>query len=301
MADDLAERLLDPASLYVALVLVIGTLALIRVLVWLNFSEGLRKRHLEAKNRLDAVATESPVDDPTELAMSRGIESIEQHATVTRRTLVPLIIAVMVLLAAIPLLSKVPATFVSLVVGALTVVGGIAVRPVFENMIAGLVVAFSRQVNIGDTVLIDEHYGTVEDITLTHTTIKLWDWRRYVLPNSRMLQSSVVNLTVVDRFQWAYVEFWVSPSADLEEVAEVARSLPSRSEYYAAHEAPQFWVMEMAKDGIRCWLAAWADSPANAWELRNDMRTALATELRKRGVLTQLSHHAWHPTEGSPR
>jgi small-conductance mechanosensitive channel len=180
---------------------------------------------------------------------------------------------------------------VSAVVAVITVVLGVAARPLIENAMSGLVISYSRLVNLGDTVRIDDVYGTVEDITITHTTIKVWDWRRYIVPNSKMIQHSFYNYSVVDKFEWTYVDFWIAYDADFEAVEKIAREIPTKSKHFADYEEPQVWVMELAPEGMRCWLAAWANAPSDAWYLRNDMRTELVRELAKAGIATHLRRH----------
>ncbi|MEO1173243.1 MAG: mechanosensitive ion channel domain-containing protein, partial [Myxococcota bacterium] len=142
---------------------------------------GLRRLMRRRRERLLNRTIGAAVD--TELQGNlrrRGIESIQQQFTITRRAAVPLGLVVTVSLATIPLLDRIPAALLSLTVGVITVLIGVAARPFIENVIAGLVISISKVIRIGDTVKIDEWYGTIEDINTTHTTIKLWDWRRYV-------------------------------------------------------------------------------------------------------------------------
>jgi small-conductance mechanosensitive channel len=109
-----------------------------------------------------------------------------------------------------------------------------------------------------------------------------------MIPNSQMISKQFVNYSIIDRYQWKWVEFWVAPDADLKIVEEVAIRAAKVSAAYAAYEEPRFWVMETGKEGVRCWVAAWADTPSAAWQLSHDTRTALLTELRERGIRTHV-------------
>lgn len=251
----------------------------------------MRKAGLRKRSLLDAVRSGTPLMDPLAIAQERGLDSIDKNATIVRRLIVPMIVVATGMLAAIPLLSSVPATIVSAVVAVIAVILGMAARPLIENAMSGLVISYSKLVNLGDTVRVEDVYGTIEDITITHTTIKAWDWRRYIVPNSKMIQHSFFNYSVIDKYEWAYVDFWVSYEDDFELVDKIACDVPKQSKYFAAHDAPQVWVMELAPEGMRCWLAAWANTPSEAWYLRNDMRTGLVRELRKHGIRTHLRRH----------
>jgi hypothetical protein len=278
---------------YVCVVLGAGAYALMRTLTLLGVTRRLRIRGVEKRKRFESVRTQSPVEDPKTVALERGIESIERHFSVLRRLLVPLIVLFTVLMVAPAFLASASATMASMIGAVIAAIFGLALRPYLENAVGGLVISSSGLVRIGDTVRIDDWYGTIEDITTTHTTIKLWDWRRYLVPNSRMLQSTFFNYSLFDTYQWAYVEFWVAPDVDLDEVREIALRSPCASPHFSGREEPRFWIINIEKDAICCWVAAWADTPSGAWSLTHDTRTELLRELRRRGIPLSQQRHVW--------
>lgn len=68
--------------------------------------------------------------------------------------------------------------------GVLGIVAGIAAQSALGNLFAGLQIAFGDTVRIGDTVVVDKEWGTVEEITLTFLTVRTWDERRITMPVS---------------------------------------------------------------------------------------------------------------------
>ncbi|MFI2433945.1 mechanosensitive ion channel family protein [Streptomyces sp. NPDC018693] len=68
--------------------------------------------------------------------------------------------------------------------GILGIVAGVAAQSTLGNMFAGLQIAFGDMVRIGDTVVVDGEWGTVEEITLTFLTVRTWDERRLTMPVS---------------------------------------------------------------------------------------------------------------------
>jgi small-conductance mechanosensitive channel len=257
----------------------------------LSSTERNRKTKVRERRQLDSVNTESPVTNPNELAQKRALENIHRSASVSRRVMVPLLLLAIVAIASLPFLSRAPATMVSLVIAIGTVILGVAARPFIENAISGLVMSFSRLINIGDTVKVEGLYGTIEDISSTHTIIKLWDWRRFVVPNSRMLQQSFYNYSVHDKYEWTYVSFTVSYEAQIDKVRELVIPLPKESKSFANHEEPQFWVMEMGPQGYEVWLAAWANTPSDAWTLRADLRTAIVRTFQEHQIPLHCMRH----------
>ncbi|QHA04131.1 mechanosensitive ion channel [Streptomyces broussonetiae] len=68
--------------------------------------------------------------------------------------------------------------------GILGIVAGVAAQSTLSNMFAGLQIAFGDMVRIGDTVVVDGEWGTVDEITLTFLTVRTWDERRITMPVS---------------------------------------------------------------------------------------------------------------------
>ncbi|MFE7812720.1 mechanosensitive ion channel family protein [Streptomyces sp. NBRC 110035] len=68
--------------------------------------------------------------------------------------------------------------------GILGIVAGVAAQSTLSNLFAGLQIAFGDMVRIGDTVVVDGEWGTVEEITLTFLTVNTWDERRITMPVS---------------------------------------------------------------------------------------------------------------------
>lgn len=217
------------------------------------------------------------------------VKGVKTRFTIIRRTLILCILAAWSLAVMLPFVGEIPSTMLSIVIAISTAVIGIAARPLVENMISGIVISFSKQLRVGDTLMMDDQYGTVEDISITHTKIKTWDWRRYVIPNSRMLNKEFVNLTLNDSLLWAYVEFSVSYEADLDKVGTIASEVAANSPYHNSQEDPQFWVMRMEKESVICWIAAWAESPGEAWNLKSDIATNLIKAFRENNITTHIS------------
>ena len=75
---------------------------------------------------------------------------------------------------------------------------GFAARQTLANAIAGILLALTQPIRIGDLVTFEEQTGEVEDMKLTYTYIRLDDGRRLIVPNERLAESSVLNHTILD-------------------------------------------------------------------------------------------------------
>ena len=282
--------------------LAVTGIAGILIIWWLRkYFASLESRRLKRLNRLadfNAVKTGSPVKDHVGYARDNAQESMQARYSVIRRTFLIFTVILWIIALLFPFLGSIPATMISMLVAATAVIVGIAARPFVENLISGVVISLSRQLRTGDTIMIDETYGTVEDITPTHTIIKIWDWRRHMIPNSQMISKDFINYTITDRYIWEHVEFWISYEADLEQVEAIAIRVTRESEYCAEYEEPRFWTMGMEKEGIKCWVTGWADSPSQAWNLKIDIRRGLIREFKQAGIHPHLYRHQWDYPDG---
>ncbi|MFI1308101.1 mechanosensitive ion channel family protein [Streptomyces sioyaensis] len=108
----------------------------------------------------------------------------------TQVTLIQRVVtAVVIVVAAASMLLTFPAmravgTSMLASAGLVGIVAGIAAQSTLGNLFAGLQIAFGDMVRIGDTVVVDGEWGTVEEITLTFLTVRTWDERRITMPVS---------------------------------------------------------------------------------------------------------------------
>lgn len=281
----------DPTTIYVAAVIVVGLLGAYLSYRGLSIAEDRRREHIEGLNRFTAVRTDAPKRDQPPGAKARGLESIETRFRMMRRLVFPGLLVLWALLFGVPFLGRASATAVSLVAASVAVIIGIASKPILENVVAGVMISFSQPIRIGDVVRLNERFGVIEDITLAYTVIKLWDWRRYVIPNQQLLQSEFINYTLIDRWQWAYLEFWVEPEADMAVVERIALEATESSLHRDADHPAGFWVIAMGKDGVLCWVAGWVDHPMEAWGLRHDMALYLMKQLKSHGIRSHVHRH----------
>jgi small-conductance mechanosensitive channel len=79
--------------------------------------------------------------------------------------------------------------------GVLGIVGGIAAKPVFSNLIAGLQLALAQSIRIDDVLIVDGEWGRVEEITGTYVVMKLWDERRLIVPLQWFIENPFQNWT----------------------------------------------------------------------------------------------------------
>ena len=149
---------------------------------------------------------------------------------------------------------------------------GFAARQTLANAIAGVLLAVTQPIRIGDLVTFEEQTGEVEDMKLTYTYIRLDDGRRMIVPNERLAQSSILNHTILDTRVQVEISVWLPPAADL----DLAMSLIADE-----GEDVSVTVAEVDKEGVRLSATTWAASPGERGRIAADLRARWLRLLRE--------------------
>lgn len=79
--------------------------------------------------------------------------------------------------------------------GVAGIVLGIAAQRTIGNLLAGIQLSFTQPLRVGDQVLVEDQFGTVEELNLSYVVVRLWDHRRLILPIQRLLEMPFENWT----------------------------------------------------------------------------------------------------------
>jgi small-conductance mechanosensitive channel len=105
----------------------------------------------------------------------------------------------------------------------LGVIIGLAAQQTLGNFIAGIMIATTQPVRIGDRVSYADEHGVVEEIGLTYTFIRTTDRRRLVVPNSKLASESIINASIRSTETFAEVSVPVPLSTDLDAAIDALR------------------------------------------------------------------------------
>ena len=82
--------------------------------------------------------------------------------------------------------------------GVAGIVAGLAARPLLSNLFAGVQLAMTQPIRIDDAVVVENEWGNIEEITSTYVVVRLWDWRRMIVPLSYFIEKPSQNWTRED-------------------------------------------------------------------------------------------------------
>jgi small-conductance mechanosensitive channel len=156
----------------------------------------------------------------------------------------------------------------------LGLVVGFAARQTLANAVAGVLLAVTQPIRIGDLITFEGETGTVEDVRLTYTYVRTDDGRRVIVPNERLASNTVENHTIVDPRVRVEASVWISREAD---PLHALRALRAGDEVDVS-------IAEIDKDGVRLVAGVWARNSGERGALAAGLRASCLERLRSAGL-----------------
>jgi len=155
----------------------------------------------------------------------------------------------------------------------LGIVVGFAARQTLANAIAGILLAITQPIRIGDLVTFEGDTGTVEDVRLTYTYLRSADGRRIIIPNERLAQNTIENHTIIDPRVRVAVSVWIPPDAD-----------STRALRKLGGDDIDVEIAEIDKDGVRLEVGTWARTYQERGQVAAGLRAQCLETLRREGL-----------------
>jgi small-conductance mechanosensitive channel len=152
---------------------------------------------------------------------------------------------------------------------------GFAARQTLANFVAGVMLAITQPIRVGDWITFDDHYGVVEDVRLNYTVLRTAGEQRVMIPNERLAGGVIVNDTLAVEHVGVEVEVWIPPGADVARAFAVLRE-EAGDGVALAEAAP--WGVKLSVGG--------GPAPAAEKSAREaDLRSRCVARLQAEGLL----------------
>jgi small-conductance mechanosensitive channel len=197
---------------------------------------------------------------------------------VLRRT-ISVSIAVFGLLSALLVIPQVRALAGGLLASSavIAVIIGLAAQRTLGNFVAGLLIAITQPIRLGDRVSYAGEDGVIEEIGLTYTFIRTQDQARLVVPNEKLASDTIRNSTIRSREAFAEITVQLPLSVDLGAAVEGLR------EEVASERDAAVYVSSLGENAVVTIRAAVASEDA-AQQLERDLRVRAHRRLRALGI-----------------
>lgn len=152
---------------------------------------------------------------------------------------------------------------------------GFAAQRTLGNFVAGVMLAVTQPLRIGDWVALDDHYGVVEDVRLNFTVLRTASDSRVVIPNERIASGVLRNDTLATEAVALDVAVWLPRDADTDAAVAALEADPG---------VACVTVAEIAADGVRLGVSGARVPPGEKAPREAELRAACLRRLRGAGL-----------------
>ncbi len=163
--------------------------------------------------------------------------------------------------------------------GLATILIGIAAQPTLGNIVAGLQIAITKPARIGDSVIFEGEYGTIEEIRFTYLVIKTWDARRLIIPLKYFITHPFENWSMTDPHMLKPIILHADYTIDVDQVREKFGEVVRSHELSDEESDPTVQVVGSDKEALEIRCLCSAKDASAAWQMHCDVREVMVKYL----------------------
>lgn len=162
---------------------------------------------------------------------------------------------------------------------------GFAFRDILQNFLAGILILLTEPFQIDDQIVFKDFEGTVENIQTRATTIRTYDGRRIVIPNSELFTNSVTVNTAFENRRLEY-DVGIGYGDDIDQAKRLILEAIHETEGVLQKPAPDAIVVDLAESTVNIRARWWVQPPlrAEVLDLQDKVLTAIKYKLTENGV-----------------
>ncbi|MBW4565133.1 MAG: mechanosensitive ion channel family protein [Mojavia pulchra JT2-VF2] len=162
---------------------------------------------------------------------------------------------------------------------------GFAFRDILQNFLAGILILLTEPFKIDDQIIFKDFEGTVENIQTRATSIRTYDGRRIVIPNSELFTNSVTVNTAFDNRRLEY-DIGIGYNDDIDRAKQLMLEALHSVNVVLKDPAPDVLVMELDESTVNIRVRWWVNPPrrADALDSRDKVLSAIKKKLVENGI-----------------
>lgn len=162
---------------------------------------------------------------------------------------------------------------------------GFAFRDILQNFLAGILILLTEPFEINDQIVFKNFEGTVENIQTRATTIRTYDGRRIVIPNSELFTNAVTVNTAFENRRLEY-DVGIGYGDNIDQAKELMLEAVYSVDEVLKEPSPDVLVMELAESTVNIRVRWWINPPrrADALDSRDKVLTAIKKKLTANGI-----------------
>ena len=159
---------------------------------------------------------------------------------------------------------------------------GFAAQTSVSNLISGLFVLTEGSIHVGDTIIVGDVTGIVDEVKLLSVRVHTYDNQMVRIPNSTIISSNLTNNSYHDKRRLT-LNVGVDYSTDMKTALETLKKAPSLCPTVLSFPEPAVWFDGFADSSINLTVAVWF-KPADFLQTKNDLYIAIKQVLDEANI-----------------
>jgi small-conductance mechanosensitive channel len=164
--------------------------------------------------------------------------------------------------------------------GLVGLLAGVAARPAAANVVAGLQLAASQPIRVDDVVVVEGHWGRIEQIGLTFVVVRVWDLRRLVVPISYFIENPFENWTKSSSEILGWVHLEVDYTAPVDRLRARLREIAQKSPDWDG-DVCNLQVTNLGPETMQLRALVSSQDSSRSWNLQCEVREKLVAFLQE--------------------
>jgi small-conductance mechanosensitive channel len=179
--------------------------------------------------------------------------------------------------------SGIPIDKITIILGALSVGIGFGLQTIVNNLVSGIILAFERPIQIGDTIQVGTVEGVVKDIGIRASKIKNWDGAEVIIPNGDLLAHHLTNWTLSDKTRRVELTIGVAYESDMDLVTELIQKQLGTDEIMKL-PAPKVFLQTFGDNSVNFRVLFWVDD-VDIWvSIRDQVMRGIFKSFKENGI-----------------
>jgi small-conductance mechanosensitive channel len=158
--------------------------------------------------------------------------------------------------------------------GALGLGIGFGLQTIISNFVSGLILIFERPILPGDSVQVDQLFGTVSKIGTRASVISTYDGAEVIVPNNNLISNDLINWTLSNSVKRIEIKIGTAYGSDPNEVLKIIKDAASSNEFVLPEPQPMALFDAFGDSSLDFLLRFWVNFE-NGLQAKSDVSIAI--------------------------